>query len=122
MYVKNVNYDSVDPGGTYARKVEPSPEQAGMAQTQQAQKVQPQTVQREPSRQEVAEIVDRLNKGVREIHERMSFSYHEKTQRIIVKVMNNDTNEVVREIPSKEAIKLLEHIQDFLGMLVDESR
>ena len=51
------------------------------------------------------------------MHERMSFSFNEKTQRIIVKVMNNDTNEVVREIPSKEAIKLLEHIQDFLGML-----
>lgn len=114
MYVKNVSFEPMEAGGTYARKVEQAPEQA--------QKIQPQTVQRELSRDEVAEIVDRLNNGVRDIHERMAFSYNEKTQRIIVKVMDNDTNEVVREIPSKEAIKLLEHIQDFLGMLVDESR
>ncbi len=114
MYVKNVNFEPMETGGTYARKAEAAPEQA--------QKVQPQTVQRELSRDEVSDVVDRLNNGVRDIHERMSFSYNEKTQRIIVRVLNNDTNEVVREIPSKEAMKLLEHIQDFLGMLVDESR
>jgi uncharacterized FlaG/YvyC family protein len=122
MYVKNVNYDPMEAGGAYARKAELGPEQTGIAQTQQAQKIQPQTVQRELSRDEVSEIVDRLNNGVKDMHERMSFSYNEKTQRIIVKVLDNETNEVVREIPSKEAIKLLEHIQDFLGMLVDESR
>ncbi len=122
MNVKNVNYEPMELGGTYARKTDLSSEQAGIVQTQQAQKIQPQTVQRELSREEVSEVVNRLNNGVRDIHERMSFSFNEKTQRIIVKVMNNDTNEVVREIPSKEAIKLLEHIQDFLGMLVDESR
>lgn len=114
MFVKNVNFEPMEAGGALARKTESAPEQA--------QKVQQQNVQRELSNSEISNIVDQLNKGVRDIHERMSFSYHEKTQRIIVKVMNNDTNEIVREIPSKEAIKLLEHIQDFLGMLVDESR
>ena len=114
MFVKNVNYEPMEAGGALARKAEPAPEQA--------QKTQPQNAQRELSNTEISNIVDQLNNGVRDIHERMSFSYHEKTQRIIVKVMNNDTNEIVREIPSKEAIKLLEHIQDFLGMLVDESR
>jgi flagellar protein FlaG len=114
MYIKNVSYEPVETGGNYTRKVEPAPEQA--------QKVQPQTVQRELNRDEVSEVVDRLNNGVRDIHERMAFSYNEKTQRIVVRVMDNETNEVVREIPSKEAMKLLEHIQDFLGMLVDESR
>jgi len=77
---------------------------------------------REFSNQEIAEVVDRLNSGVRDMHERLSFSYHEKTHRIVVRVLNRDTNEVIREIPPREAIKLLEHIQDFLGMIVDEQR
>ena len=33
------------------------PDQAGTAQTQQAQKIQPQTVQRELSRDEISEMV-----------------------------------------------------------------
>ncbi|MBP7737352.1 MAG: flagellar protein FlaG [Spirochaetes bacterium] len=122
MYVKNVSYDSVDPGGAYARKGEMAQDAPVVTQAQHVQKPQTQNAQRELSREEVSEVVDRLNKGVKEIHERMSFSYHEKTQRIIVKVMKNDSDEVIREIPSKEAIRLLEHIQDFLGMIVDESR
>jgi flagellar protein FlaG len=121
MNIKSINTESIDTIGKYARKVETA-EQGSVAQTQSLPKDQSQNTPRDLSRKDISEIVDRLNKGVQEIHERMSFSYHEKTQRIIVKVLNSETNEVVREIPAKEAIKLLEHIQDFLGMLVDESR
>jgi len=86
--------------------------------------VQPQApnIPHEYSREEMSDLIEKLNQGVREMHERLSFSFHEKTKRIIVRIVNSDTNEVIREIPPKDAIKLLEHIQDFLGMLVDESR
>lgn len=81
-----------------------------------------ENIYKDLSPKDISGIVDRLNNGVREMHERLSFSFHEKTGRIIVKVLDPDTNEVIREIPSKDAIKLLEHIQDFLGMIVDETR
>jgi flagellar protein FlaG len=119
MNIKSVNIEPIDTVGKYARKTE-GVEQASAVQAQS--RVQSQNIPRDLSSREVSDIVERLNDGVKQIHERMSFSFHEKTQRIIVKVLNSETNEVVREIPAKEAIKLLEHIQDFLGMLVDESR
>ncbi|HDP80617.1 MAG TPA: flagellar protein FlaG, partial [Spirochaetes bacterium] len=50
------------------------------------------------------------------------FSYHEKTQRVIMKVQDPETNETIREIPSRDMIKLLEHIHDFIGTFVDELR
>jgi flagellar protein FlaG len=118
MNIKSVSNEAIDAVGRYARKAD-APEQGAAVQSLSKSASQNN---RELDTTEISELVDRLNNGVRDIHERMSFSFHEKTQRIIVRVMNNDTNEVVREIPSKEAIKLLEHIQDFLGMLVDESR
>jgi flagellar protein FlaG len=121
MNIKSLNAEPIDTIGKYARKTEGA-EQASAVQAQSQAKAQSQNTPRELNTREVSDIVDRLNDGVKQIHERMSFSYHEKTQRIIVKVLNSDTDEVVREIPAKEAIKLLEHIQDFLGMLVDESR
>jgi len=118
MNIKSVTNEPIEAVGRYARRPD-APEQDAAAQS--STRISSQSGKELGSR-EISELVDRLNNGVRDIHERMSFSYHEKTQRIIVRVMKNDTNEVVREIPSKEAIRLLEHIQDFLGMLVDESR
>jgi len=75
-----------------------------------------------PDRTEIHDMVSRLNKTVEDLNERISFSYHEKTNRVILKVIDSDTNEVVREIPPRDLIRLLEHIQEYMGMFVDESR
>ena len=78
--------------------------------------------EREPGAEETLSVVDKLNSSVEELNGRLSFHYHEKTHRVIMKVIDPQTEEVIREIPARDAIKLLEHIQDYLGMLVDESR
>ena len=67
-------------------------------------------------------LVDTLNSAARTVNERVSFSFHEKTHRVIMKFTNAETNEVIREIPPKEMIKLLEHMHELIGMFVDESR
>lgn len=115
MNIKGVHYDPVDSAsaGKYARQHEAVDMKSAVRAQERA---------RELSREEVADVVNMLNESVRDLHERLSFSFHEKTGRVIVKVVNGSTDEVLREIPEKEAIKLLEHIQDFLGMLVDETR
>ncbi len=117
MNIKSVNYEPNNIG-KYARNTE-SVDQASVSQHYKPAQASPQ---RDLNREEIADVVDRLNSGVRDMHERLSFSIHEKTHRVVVKIFNTDTNEVIREIPAREAIKLLEHIQDFLGMIVDESR
>ncbi|HOO72135.1 MAG TPA: flagellar protein FlaG [Spirochaetota bacterium] len=77
---------------------------------------------RDLTKSEIYEAVEKLNSAMSDFRERISFSYHEKTNRIIVKVIDSATNEVVREIPPKDLIKLLEHIKEYMGMFVDESR
>ena len=77
---------------------------------------------REVSRDEINDIVKRLNKTFDNENERITFSYHEKTNRIIIKVLDSKTNEVLREIPPKDILKLVENIQQYLGILYDESR
>lgn len=74
------------------------------------------------TKEEINAAVENLNKTAAQLRERISFSYHEESNRIIMKVINNDTNEVVRQIPSKDTIEFLEQLQEFIGMFVDESR
>jgi len=55
-------------------------------------------------------------------NESIRFSYNEETNSIIMRVVDSATNEVIREIPSKHAIKILQYMQEYTGIFVDESR
>ena len=70
----------------------------------------------------VNDLVNVLNSAAKSVNERVSFSFHEKANRVIMKVVNATTDEVVREIPPKEMIRLLEKMHELIGMFVDESR
>jgi len=76
----------------------------------------------EPVKSDILNVIDKLNSSLENVNEKVSFSYHEENKRIIIKVIDRETNEVVREIPPRDIVKLSEHIQEYLGMLVDESR
>ncbi len=81
-----------------------------------------QGVQSQSVNMDVEGVVKNLNNIAKNFNEKIQFSFHEKTNRVIIKVINSDTNEVVREIPAKYSMKLLEHFQEYLGLFVDESR
>ncbi len=74
------------------------------------------------TKENIDNLVDTLNSAAKTVNERVSFSFHDKTNRVIIKFINGDTNEVIREIPPKEMIKLLEHMHELIGMFVDETR
>ncbi len=74
------------------------------------------------ARGDVAAVVETLNRSVKSYNDRISFTYNDKANSVIMKIIDTETSEVVREIPAKDAVKLLESIQDYIGMLVDESR
>lgn len=52
---------------------------------------------------------------------RLSFSMNEKLGRVVVKVIDNDTDKVVREIPPVELQHCYERIREVLGLLFDKS-
>jgi len=50
------------------------------------------------------------------------FGFYESTNKIIIKIRDKNTNEIIKEIPSEKALELLEKAIEFAGMLVDEKR
>ena len=65
-------------------------------------------------------LVNSLNKESSLYGERITFSYNEKAHSVVMKVINDKTSEVIREIPARDAVKLAENIREYLGTIIDE--
>lgn len=72
--------------------------------------------------EEVKRAVDELNKLSGNSNQKVQFALDDKTNRVVIKVMDRDTNEVISEIPGKYSIRLLEHFKEYMGLFIDESR
>ena len=70
----------------------------------------------------VSEAVDRVNKAVDGSNRRFVYSVHEKTNEIMIKVIDERTKEVIREIPPKKILDMVANMLEMAGLLVDERR
>ncbi|MFF2018105.1 flagellar protein FlaG [Paenibacillus sp. NPDC058177] len=50
----------------------------------------------------------------------LDVSVHQKTHAIMVKVLNKDTGELIREIPPEKTLDLVAKMMEIAGILVDE--
>jgi flagellar protein FlaG len=63
------------------------------------------------------EVVSGLNKMVQNLHRNLQFSVDDESGETIIKVVDSDTNEVVRQIPSEEVVKLRQRMKEAAGVL-----
>lgn len=66
--------------------------------------------------------VSQANSKLKHTRTRCEFSYHEATKRISIKVLDKETDEVIREIPPEETLEMVEKMWELAGILVDERR
>lgn len=50
----------------------------------------------------------------------LDISIHEKTREIMVKVLNKDTGDVIREVPPERTLDLVASMMEIAGILIDE--
>lgn len=53
---------------------------------------------------------------------RCEYSYHKKTNRVSIKVIDEETDKVIREIPPEKSLDMLQKMWEMAGILVDERR
>jgi flagellar protein FlaG len=66
------------------------------------------------------EAIERLNEQMKQNQTKLGFVVDSATDRLIVKVMNKETGEVVRQIPGEAVIKIAQSIQSMKGMFFDQ--
>jgi flagellar protein FlaG len=71
-------------------------------------------------KEKVVDIVDSLNKFMENSPTSLKFEYHEKLHEYYVKVVDDKTKEVVREIPPKKMLDFYAAMTEFLGLMVDK--
>ena len=66
--------------------------------------------------------VDHANTAMKQTKTKCEFSYHEETKRVSIKVIDQDTKEVIKEIPPEETLEMIAKMWELAGILVDEKR
>jgi flagellar protein FlaG len=70
----------------------------------------------------IINAIDKANSALIVVNRSLQFSVHDKTREIMVKVIDTETKEVVREIPSEKIMDMVASILEMAGILVDERR
>ena len=90
---------------------------AEQGKSQQQSQSQPQ-----PTKEEIQKAINAANKKAYFGHTNAQFSYHEETHSIAVKIMDAETSEVIKEIPSEETLEMISKKWELAGIMVDERR
>ena len=100
------------------------PENIGVSPMVQA--VPPATkvdIDRQPtiSPSELADKIERLNMELTSRNQAVAFSSDATTGRDIVRVTNRTTGELIRQMPTAEALKAMQNIDQMMGLIFNKS-
>ncbi|WP_010681156.1 flagellar protein FlaG [Acetivibrio cellulolyticus] len=70
----------------------------------------------------VIDAIQKANKAITGANTEFEFSIHEKTKQIMVKIINSDTHEVIKEIPPEKILDMVAKMWEMAGIMVDERR
>ena len=70
----------------------------------------------------VKSVVDTANDLLKTNRTSAKFKYHEATKQVSIKIIDDVTQEVIKEIPPEKSIEMLEKMLELTGILVDEKR
>jgi len=76
--------------------------------------------EKEITREALQEALRRINQGVSVLEKRLHFTLDERTERVVVQVIDRESNEVIKQIPPQELLDVLARIRQVVGMLFDE--
>jgi len=52
----------------------------------------------------------------------VAFGFHEKTNRVTIKIIDKETKEVIKELPPEKTLDLIAKAWELAGIMVDEKR
>lgn len=72
------------------------------------------------SNEQIRKAVDTINKNAH--NEEAVFGIHEATNRVTIKIVDKDTEEVIKEFPPEKTLDMIAKVWEMAGIMVDERR
>jgi flagellar protein FlaG len=72
------------------------------------------------NREELGKKVEQMNQTAAIFNKRMHFQIHEDTGRVMVKILNSDSGEVITEIPSEKLLDMVARMEEMVGLIFDK--
>lgn len=69
---------------------------------------------------QVTEVIESMNKFLQASHTSLKFELHDELNEYYVTLVDDVTQEVVKEIPSKKLLDVYAAMTEFLGIMVDK--
>lgn len=79
-----------------------------------------QSSQQKVTEEEIIHAIEAANKSVQVYDRKLEFSIHERTKEIMVKVIDTNKDQVIREIPAEKTLDMVAKLWEMAGILVDE--
>jgi flagellar protein FlaG len=117
MDVSGMNQASVITKQTGVQKT--SQQQSGAVQNPVA--AQAQADKSSVSKKDVHDMVEALKDLTETLKTTLNFSVDDRTNNIIVKIVDKDTDKVIRQIPPEDLLTLQEKMQDLTGFLLSDN-
>jgi flagellar protein FlaG len=71
--------------------------------------------------EELRKTLEEINESLKMKNIALNYSIDDKTEEIVVKVIEKSSDRVIRQILPEEALRLRGHIEELLGMIFDEN-
>lgn len=91
----------------------PQPESSSAGESQEQGGTEPQT-----ERRKIEKDVQTMNRAAEALNSALKFTVT-NSNRIIIKVIDTNSGEILREIPPQRLVEALEHMQSAMGLLMD---
>lgn len=114
---QTVNVDATTASVT---KVQAEDEQAGSEGNCSEQQQEEMDAQVPGMPDSLKKMIADMNKKIRNTNAEAVFGVHEKTNRIMIKILDKDTKEVLKEFPPEKTLDMIASIWEMAGILVDE--
>jgi flagellar protein FlaG len=73
-----------------------------------------------PSKEELEKVIGAMNELIKPSHTASKFVLHEKLNDYYVQIVDEVTQEVIKEIPNKKFLDMYAQMIDFMGIFVDK--
>jgi flagellar protein FlaG len=77
--------------------------------------------QKQPhSKEKTEKVITSMNNFLKESNSHLKFRFHDQLHEYYVAIVDDTTDEVIKEIPPKKLLDMYAAMTDFLGLLVDK--